>query len=75
MKHFLGRKPIGRDRGKSRYKTIKHETNKGKENIENLRIQKIVKPENMKDIENLKIYIEIGKKLRIRGKKKKNLII
>ena len=34
---------------------------KGKKNIENLRIQKILKPENKKVIGNMKIYIDIGK--------------
>ena len=35
-------------------------------------IENIIKPENMKDIENLKIYKDIGKKPRM--KKKNNFI-
>ena len=31
-------------------------------------MENIVKPENMKDIENLKIYKDVGKKLRIKKK-------
>ena len=67
MKYFVDRKPMGRGRGNSKYKTYEKERNIGKikkyrklENIEN-----IVKLENMEDIENLKIYKDIGKKLRI----------
>ena len=44
-------------------KSIKVKKNRHFENIEN-----IVKPENMKDIENLKIYKDKGKKLRIKKK-------
>ena len=32
-------------------------------------IENIIKPENMKDIENLKIYKDIGKKPRMKKKK------
>ena len=44
-------------------KNIKVKKNRNFENIEN-----IVKPENIKDIENLKIYKDKGKKLRIKKK-------
>ena len=32
------------------------------------KIENMVKPENMKDIENLKLYKDIGKQLRIKNK-------
>ena len=44
-------------------KNIKVKKNRNFENIEN-----IVKPENIKDIENLKIYKDKGKELRIKKK-------
>ena len=44
-------------------KTIKKRKYRKLENIENQ-----VKPENMKDIENLKVYKDTGKKLRIKKK-------
>ena len=65
IKDFLDRKPIGRGRGNSKYKSYeKHKSKYRKfENIGN-----IVKPEKMKGVENLKIYNDIGKKLRINEK-------
>ena len=44
-------------------KSIKKRKYRKLENIENQ-----VKPENMKDIENLKVYKDTGKKLRIKKK-------
>ena len=58
---------MGRGRGNLQYKTYeKHKKIYMYRKLEN--IENKVKPQNMKDIENLKMYKDLGKKLRIKKK-------